>query len=275
MKCQGYLFACDLDGTLLNSQKDVSLKNREAISYFRRNGGLFVACTGRVRDNFLQIGKNIELLDYFEDVAVVGNGCQLYDIRTGETLFRNEIPAAETRSLIREIHELYPQFGVMTAHDDGSHHFPERSDAMGFARTQGEYPMNTSFLKPEQETEDCVKMSFDGKAEELAELFRILDERHPGRYNGMLTYSDHGEMSLKDSDKAKGVLRAAEYYHIPKDHIITMGDDGNDVGMIREGHISFAPCSSKKEVLEVADHIVSSCDEDAVSEAIRILDGLL
>lgn len=47
-KFDGTLFCTDLDGTLLNSKKDISRENREAIEYFKSEGGLFTFVTGRM-----------------------------------------------------------------------------------------------------------------------------------------------------------------------------------------------------------------------------------
>lgn len=40
-KFDGLLLGCDMDGTLLDSRKQISAKNQEAIWYFVKNGGVF------------------------------------------------------------------------------------------------------------------------------------------------------------------------------------------------------------------------------------------
>ena len=42
------LVACDLDETLLDDEKNIPLRNREAIAAFEAQGGIFVPCTGRI-----------------------------------------------------------------------------------------------------------------------------------------------------------------------------------------------------------------------------------
>lgn len=46
-KFDGLLLGCDMDGTLLDSRKQISAKNQEAIWYFVKNGGSFSLATGR------------------------------------------------------------------------------------------------------------------------------------------------------------------------------------------------------------------------------------
>lgn len=45
-KFDGLLLGCDMDGTLLDSRKQISAKNQEAIWYFVKNGGSFSLATG-------------------------------------------------------------------------------------------------------------------------------------------------------------------------------------------------------------------------------------
>ena len=42
------LIVCDLDGTLLSTNKTISDKNIEALEYFKREGGYFTFITGRL-----------------------------------------------------------------------------------------------------------------------------------------------------------------------------------------------------------------------------------
>ena len=47
-KFEGLLLCTDLDGTLLNNERKVSKENREAIDYFKSEGGYFTFITGRM-----------------------------------------------------------------------------------------------------------------------------------------------------------------------------------------------------------------------------------
>ena len=47
-KFEGILLCTDLDGTLLRADKSISRENKEAIDYFKANGGRFTFITGRV-----------------------------------------------------------------------------------------------------------------------------------------------------------------------------------------------------------------------------------
>ena len=46
-KFENLLFCTDLDGTLLNDEKQISRENLDAIEYFKSEGGKFTFITGR------------------------------------------------------------------------------------------------------------------------------------------------------------------------------------------------------------------------------------
>lgn len=47
-KYDGYMLCTDMDGTLLNTDHEISKENAEAIKHFIREGGIFTVATGRI-----------------------------------------------------------------------------------------------------------------------------------------------------------------------------------------------------------------------------------
>ena len=65
----------DMDGTLLNSKKEVTPKDRKAIEYFMSLGGRFTVATGRTIQSF---SHYYDLLDLRFPV-IMFNGSVIYD----------------------------------------------------------------------------------------------------------------------------------------------------------------------------------------------------
>ena len=71
----GYTLVSDMDGTLINSNKEISKENLDAIKYFVNNGGKFTVATGRMVASvecFLD-RLNLDL------PAILHNGGKIYD----------------------------------------------------------------------------------------------------------------------------------------------------------------------------------------------------
>ena len=82
------LIALDLDGTLLNSQKELSPRNAAALTRAAAAGIEIVPCTGRFFGGMPEAVRELPFLHY----AITVNGAQVYDIRGDCAIARTEIP---------------------------------------------------------------------------------------------------------------------------------------------------------------------------------------
>ena len=82
------LIAFDLDGTLLNSDKVLTPRNREALERAAEKGILIVPTTGRLFKGIPSEIREFPFLRY----AVTINGAAVFDTETGDNLYRAEIP---------------------------------------------------------------------------------------------------------------------------------------------------------------------------------------
>lgn len=88
----GVMILTDMDGTLLNSQRQLSRGNQEAARYFMEQGGLFSVATGRAK----------RAMEYFmpeltiNAPAVLFNGSVVYDFekmpRCGKSPWKKKRP---------------------------------------------------------------------------------------------------------------------------------------------------------------------------------------
>ena len=72
-----YLLVTDMDGTLLNSQRQVSEKNLAAIDRFTAEGGRFCVATGRTAENAAIFLHNVNI----NTSGIFFNGATLYDYK--------------------------------------------------------------------------------------------------------------------------------------------------------------------------------------------------
>ena len=99
-KFDGILICTDLDGTLLRNDKTISQENKEAIEYFKREGGYFTFVTGRMPFT------SRTLYEMVKPNAPVGciNGGGIYDFERNEYLWSRTLPndAAELVEAVME-----------------------------------------------------------------------------------------------------------------------------------------------------------------------------
>ena len=82
-KFEGCLLLSDMDGTILNDNKEISEENKRAIEYFIENGGKFSLATGRSKRSMEYYVKEIPI----NAPVVVYNGSGVYDFEKEEFVF--------------------------------------------------------------------------------------------------------------------------------------------------------------------------------------------
>ena len=91
------LIALDLDGTLLDSQKRLSPRNRAALERAAARGIEIVPTTGRF---YAGMPESVRMLPFLHYIIAI-NGAQVTDLTTEKTLYRAEIGCQEAVSLLR------------------------------------------------------------------------------------------------------------------------------------------------------------------------------
>lgn len=91
----GYTLVSDMDGTLINSNKEISKENLDAIKYFVNNGGKFTVATGRMVASvecFLD-RLNLDL------PAILHNGGKIYDYNNKKVVYEHFIEEDRKESI--------------------------------------------------------------------------------------------------------------------------------------------------------------------------------
>ena len=99
-KFEGMLFCTDLDGTLFRTDKTVSAPNREAIAYFKAEGGIFTFITGRVPKTASGI---CQIIDPNGPYGCF-NGGGIYDPRQNAYLWTEKL-SADALELVKAVEE--------------------------------------------------------------------------------------------------------------------------------------------------------------------------
>ena len=99
MKKDIKIISLDLDGTLLDSRKRLSEKNRIALQAAAEKGVLIVPTTGRFFGMMPEAIRELPFVRY----AITINGAQVYDRQTDTAIVREEIPLDMAIDLMRLI----------------------------------------------------------------------------------------------------------------------------------------------------------------------------
>ena len=265
-KFDGILICTDLDGTLLRNDKTISEENREAIEYFKREGGYFTFITGRMYFTARR------LYDMVKPNAPIGciNGGGIYDYEKSEYLWSITLPH-DANELVDAVYHAVPGAGIqMNALD--KIYFCRDNEAMKSFRKRTGAPYEAG----DHMTLDTPigKVVFGDEPENVSKIAEVLSN-HPRseEFDYIRSEKTLYEILPKGSSKGNLLPKLAEILGVDMAKTIAIGDYNNDVSMIEAAGVGVAVANAVDEAKSVADIVTVSNEESAVARIIEMIDS--
>ncbi|MCO7176560.1 sugar-phosphatase [Sporolactobacillus kofuensis] len=261
------LIAIDLDGTLLNEEKKISEHTQSVLKEAKKRGVKVVLCSGRP---LLGIKSYLELLGLTEngDFAITYNGGLVQRTDTGEVISEKIL----TKDQILTIYQLSQNLKV----------------PMNFIDLERVYCPPSPVNKPSYYSQILTALPFvDIEMDQLSDTFKAnkaifcvdqptLDaaiERIPKAYYDHYTIMKSRPFLLeilnKEVDKGKGLQALGQYLNIAPEEMMTLGDEENDMAMIRYAGLGVAMGNAIEPLKEIAHFVTRANSEDGVAYAVE------
>ena len=276
------IVALDLDGTLLDSQKRLSLANRRALEHVADKGALVVPTTGRFFGMMPESVRQLPFVRY----AITINGAQVYDRSTDAAIVREELPigtAIEIMKVLDEYDVIYDCYRENWGWMTGA--FQEK--ASDYATDEHYLKMVREFRNPVPELKQHLRdtasrgdvqkiMLFARKGDAAKACVTAIRERI-GREFPMINVTsstwNNLELNSVHAHKGNALRRFAEHLGLGLENCMAFGDGLNDLSMIEAAGIGVAMANAEPAVREAANFLTDSNDEDGVANAIYRIFG--
>ena len=268
------LLACDFDNTLVYTEPalvageplpSLTAENREALESFTAQGGHFAVATGRALAAFQAIAPGLPI----NTPCVLCNGAALYDFTRGEYLDCNLLDEAALRRG-QALLDDFPTLAVEAYHIGNVVHavrpneYVRRHEHLTHVGTE-EKPSLLEVPLP------LGKFIFeDDHATLQAARRRMTEWGWDADYEIVFSRDNLLEVTAKGANKGGMVLRLAERLGIAREDVCCMGDEANDLSMLRAAGHAFAPANGTDAVKAVST-VVSHAESRAV---VDLLDRL-
>ena len=264
------LIAFDMDGTLLNSQKQITKDTLDMISLAESRGKAVCLSTGRCMPELNKYIPHIPGLRY-----IIGDsGTFIRDLKTGKDIFSSPLSVETASEILRRVRESGED---LMLHIHTEHSIAQRSHVNHMA----EYNMGVHqpmfeqvCLMPENIIDYYLSAPFapnkvnlycrDGEQrEKMHALLSDLDIE--------FTYVEGCSMECTPAgtSKGKGLKYLCDHLSIPIERSIGVGDADNDLEMLSYAGLAVAMGNAKDNVKALADVIVADNDHDGCAEAIH------
>jgi len=260
----GVLLLTDLDGTMLDDNKQIGAKTREAVAYFQKEGGKFSAATGRLHRFFRPLEQGIPL----NCPAVVCNGGYLYDYATGEAYGMHSVARAAEDA----VESVIARFPEVCAEIHAFHNTYVRGWNDISAKHIAVMKLDPIHIAHAHEAEeDWAKVLFTVPVSSAVALEKYLTENFPGYYYTFST-PEYFELLPPGINKGTAALELAEHLGIRREDLYCAGDHLNDLDMLKVAACGYAPENARPEALAIAGHILPDNNHDTIAALIAHLE---
>lgn len=270
-----FLIVTDLDGTFLGRGARLVPRNLDAIDAFKAGGGHITVGTGRVPTN---IRKAIPACgELFNAPAVTANGAFIYDLTADTLLHSNPMDPETVLAAARLVESLNPRVGMRVS---TGKHFLVNRDRLNDAilRDIGDPDTYAGDVLPLSEwmTVDTkwYKMVFRGEYEELQSIRPIVEETFGDAFEYSVSSPRFFELQKKGCTKATGLRFVAEHLERKLGHpviTVAVGDQENDLPMLRAADIAACPENAVDSVKAVCGYHLCQHDEGCIGELVERL----
>lgn len=267
------VIAMDMDGTLLNSRKEISPRTREALIRAQKEGIILILASGRPTTGLMRFAKELEM-DKHHGLLVSYNGSQVVDCGTGEVLFNQALSVKEGKAVLEHmkkfdrvrpmidkgkymyVNNVYDQFimfngrafNVMEYESRGGNfNLCEERDLAAFV----DFPLN--------------KILTTADPEYLQAHYKEMMEPFKDTLSCMFTGPFYFEFTAKGIDKAKALRAVLEPMGYKREDMIAFGDGQNDASMLNYAGYGVAMANAVEELKAQADEVTASLDEDGIA----------
>jgi len=260
------LVTIDLDGTLFDNNKKISIENRNAIKKARELGCKIVIATGRPIAGVLPVLEELEI-NTIDDYVIVYNGAKVYNVSTKEIVFSSTISGQEVKELFKESKRLNSNFHAFKVDEEliTDVHNPYTNVECRINKIEDkivifdEIADNEKFLK--------AMMVSDEKTLDAA--MKNIQEKFKNNLTMVRSDKIFLEFLNKKSNKGLALEAIANYLNIDIKETMAIGDAGNDLPMIKIAGIGVAMANSFDYVKTEADYITLSNENNGVAYAIE------
>ena len=260
-KFDGILLCTDLDETLLTTDKRVSKENYDAIEYFKKEGGYFTFVTGRVPQ-----GARVLLESIKPNAPVCSfNGAGIFDFEKNEMVWGTYLNE-KALDILDFVIEKVPETGFVVCTDSRVCFSRRNYYTDRYRQIERLDEDNTHHRDIEEPIKKVVFVAEEDVIKRVRTL--LLGNDFGDDFDFIQSDAHYYEILPAGASKGTGLHKLAEILGVSPDKTIAVGDNENDISMIREAKIGIAVGNALDSVKAVADVVTVTNNQHAIAKII-------
>lgn len=259
----------DLDGTLLNDEREISAGNLAALKEALAQGNRVVINTGRPLESAVQQNKKLGLT--MEGCYVISfNGGMVYDPYREQVIYRQCLPketAIEVAKLVDSMNlhiQTYDDHYILV-----EPRWEDEAVRKYCNKIHMEYRVKESFATDlVDDPAKLLAISYTDRAS-MDHLEQVIKATFP-QVECFFSCKEFLEIVPRGVHKGNALVRLCDQLGIPVEDSIAAGDEANDMAMLKAAGVGCAMKNAVPAVKEIADYITENDNNhDGVAEIVR------
>ena len=260
------LLVLDIDGTLTNSQKEITPATVSALTELQERGIKVVLASGRPTPGVVRLAEELNLAKYGSFILAY-NGAKIINCQTNEIIHQAVIP----RQYIAQLYDaaIANNVGIISYENDGVISGTAIDQYMELEARINHIPIKQVDNFVEYIDFDVNKCIMTSDGEYLATVEQKLKEQFKDELSIYRSEPFFLEIMPQNIDKAYSLGKLLAHLNLSKDEMVCCGDGFNDLSMIQYAGLGVAMANAQQVVREAADYITKSNDDDGIVHVIE------
>lgn len=253
------IFFTDLDGTLLNDQKEITPKTYDAVINWMNSGNYFALSSGRPLNSIKEVIA-LHKLQHKNLFAVGFNGALIYHPDTDTKITSKTLSVEEMHTVksVADKHGIYCH-----AYDDSRILIPRDGEEIQFYTRVIHLPYEVIENFPEGIAPSnkmlCIKLNAGNLLQDLADdITKALN----GSVTCVQSCEHYLEVFSNSSGKGKAVVELCKHLNIDITDSFAAGDEQNDISMIEAAGTGIAMLNGRDTVKASANVITKTSNNE-------------
>lgn len=253
-------FAIDLDGTLLTWNKKLTQRNLEALLKIQAEGHKIAFLTGRDIVNVTEFAKKAKLDTYGGYIGAY-NGGLVYSCKEGQIIRESFFDQELALELKKYLEKLNLDFTFLRPREQ----YVSKKTYLPFSlyrKLNGKktYPIDEIFTK----NLHVNKILVNDTKSKLLKVWSKIEDKFAGKTSISMSSIISIELTPAGSDKGAALEYLASLENIDMSNTIAIGNQGNDLPMLKKAGQAIVVNNASKNIKDQADLIIPSNNKNGV-----------
>ena len=258
------LLVTDFYNTLLDSDEAIPISTMLEIDRIRKSGVLFSIASGSPLYSVLDYNRDFPFIDYI----IACNGAYVYDVKNNKVIFKKNIMA----SIIKKIKKLYSSYDMCFCTDKYKYILKSNTDKKIYDRELLIEDFDSFYLENKSNIYK-IEILFD-KKKDRDTIYSEINNLDLKILFNKISYSNKLfgiEITMDGIDKFIGIEKICNKTKISVAEVVSVGDDFNDLSMIKNVGMGVAVSNAVSEVKKIAKMKTTSNDTKGLEKIIKKL----